>query len=230
MATQEKQFFLQLSNRYKALALVLGIGMPVIIGCDQAVELVVALLRMSKGAQMAFYLAVVGGGFYGVYRVVKHLSAVPTVVTVGTNRLTIMNQKTKQQRELPFEVIAAYRAVDFNGMADLRLKLIDGQKLTLHANSYLHSEQNFAGMVKAFEQAVRRQQGRKGTTIVRERTLFEKPLSTFLLVPFAALMVWVSWNQHAHHRHVSVSLYSLWGIFSAYVVAWFSGRAQRNGT
>ena len=230
MATLEKQFLLQLSNRYKALALLIGIGVPVVFGFVQSGELLVSQLGLGKAGRMVFLLALICAGVYGVYRVVKRLSAVPTLVIVGTDRLTIVNQKSTQQRELPFETIAAYRAVDFNSMADLRLTLTDGQRLTLHANGYLHSQQDFGGMVRAFEQAVRQQQRHKRAdilTIVREKTLFEKPLSTYLLVPFIAVMVWTTWDQHVHHRHVSSSLYSAWGIFSAYVAAWLTSRERR---
>ena len=232
MSLQVRQFALQLSNRYTVLLLLLLIGVPVVVGCVQAGEWLVVLLGISKLGRMGLEMALFLAGLITVFLIVKHLSRVPTVVTVGTDRLIILNQKTNQQRELLFTNIMAYRAVDFNGMADLRLKLTDSSKLTLHANSYLHSEQDFDDMMRTFEQAVSRHQTRKTActpVVIREKTVFEKPLATFLLVPFIAVLVWLTWDQHAHHRHTSSSLFSLWGIFSAYLVAWVAGRERRNG-
>ena len=96
MSLQVRQFALQLSNRHKVLLLLLLIGVPVVVGCVQAGEWLVVLLGISKLGRMGLEMALFLAGLITVFLIVKHLSRVPTVITVGTDRLIILNQKTNQ--------------------------------------------------------------------------------------------------------------------------------------
>lgn len=233
MRFKETSFELILSNNRKVILLFVSGFLLLTFTCNQLSEGLVYLIGLSEKERRTWLVVLVVVGGYGLYRLLKRVGAESTQITVCADRLLVLHRKTGAAQEVVFDRIAAYRFTDFNNDVNLRLKLTDGSKMTFQVNELLHGGQNLAGLVQAFEAALSQHAASASETeaaivTVREKTLFEKPISTVLLVLFTGFMAWVTWQQHAQHRPVSSSVFSLWGIYSAYLVAWLFGRERRN--
>ena len=188
------------------------------------------LAGASKNLQLAWIGVIFPGGIYLLYRLGKAVSAVPTRVTVAADRLTIYKLRSSEETQVPFTQLAAYRASRLNGAQVLRLTLKDDRKLQVRINSQLYSGQDFDGMVVAFEAAVGHfQQGAGPAAAVRqERTFFEKPVSTLLLVLFTAFLVWAGWVVTTGPRPVTGNVFVCLGSYLTYLVSWYTARGRRN--
>ncbi|GAB3650363.1 hypothetical protein GCM10027594_25610 [Hymenobacter agri] len=222
-----KQEFELIKTNVARLLLVWVVGLVVVL--TVAVKGLDLLEATSKNGRMVWFFVVVGGGFYLLYRIGKAVSGVPLVVVVAPDRLTIMPQ-TSEETQVLFSEIMAYRASSFNGAEELRLTLKDASKLKINVSSRLYDNKDFDGMVQAFETAVGMHQTQLGqpAAVVRERTFFEKPISTIVLVLFTAGMVWAVWMIATSPRPVRGSTFSALGSYLVYVGAWWAARERRN--
>lgn len=85
----------------------------------------------------------------------------------------------------------------------------------------------FIDMVAAVEEAALVYQRRVPPTMLREKTFFEKPISTVGLIVFTAvitLAVWMGIHQNFQLRH---ELLWLIGAYMIYVYIWYRWRKQR---
>ncbi|HEY9807331.1 MAG TPA: hypothetical protein V6D04_12230 [Candidatus Obscuribacterales bacterium] len=170
----EKQFELMLPKTWRLLALGFsGLGL-IFAGSIRLLD----WLELSKGADItAFVLLILGGG-YGLWRLLQRIGGDPTLVTIGHDKLVVLNRRSGDERRIDFADIASYRFMAFNAAEELRLTLQDGSRMKLATNTNLYSSQNFMGMVQAFEVALEQYQqhaGRVAATL-REKTFFEKPI------------------------------------------------------
>jgi len=232
MRFKETSFELVLSNNLKAILLFVSSFLLLAFVCNQISEVLVYAIGLSEKGRRTWLATMVAVGLYGLYRLIKWVSAEPMRITVYADKLSILNRKTEAKREVPFDDIVAYRFIDFNNETTLRLRMTDGSKMKFQINDVLHGGQNLAELVQAFEAALSQYAATHSETnasgiAIRERTFFEKPISTFLLVLFAGLIGCMTWDRYVHHRASSSSMFSLWGIFSAYLVAWLVGRERR---
>lgn len=188
------------------------------------------LAGAGKNIQFAWLGLVMVGGVYVLHRSAKAVGAVPTRVTVAPDRLTIYQPQSSEETQVLFSQIAAYRAWNYNGAHALRLTLKDERKLQLRINSQLHSDQDFGGMVAAFEAAIAHFQQESGpaTLVRRERNFFEKPISTLLLVLLTAFLVGVVYVLVTKHLPVKGSLFVGLGSYITYLASWYAARERRN--
>lgn len=188
------------------------------------------LTGASKNLHLTWFLGVVLGGLYGLYRLGKAVSAVPTVVRVAPDRLTIFTPHSGEETQVPFADLAAYRASSYNGAEALRLTLHDARRLHVKINSRLYDGQDFGGMVAAFETAVGRFRADAGPAVAvrRERSFFEKPVSTVVWAVFTAFLVGTGWVIVTGPHPVKGSLFMALGSYLSYSAAWYSARARRN--
>ena len=62
----------------------------------------------------------------------------------------------------------------------------------------------------------------------RERTFFEKPLSTLVMVVFTGAMVFILWHLITTDKPVRGSAFTSLGAYIAYAAAWLAGTKRRN--
>jgi hypothetical protein len=63
--------------------------------------------------------------------------------------------------------------------------------------------------------------------VLREKTFFEKPISTFILFVYAAAIAAMLWQVFIHDKPFKGSYFTSIGFFIAYLVAWLAGREKR---
>lgn len=225
----KKQFELILTNRLKLFLLLLA-GVPLLLVWIKPFDNLLAIFTFSKGLRMAGFFVVLFAVMYGLYRILKKFSGEKTMITISADAVIISSLNSAIEKQIPLSEITTYRHSTYNSDDILRLKMRDGTRTKLVVSGFFHSGQSeeFAKMVFALETALAHNSRIDGQPALREKTLFEKPISTLLLVLFAAMMIWMSWEQHTQHKRVSGSLISLWGFFSAYVAAWLVARNRRN--
>ena len=83
-------------------------------------------------------------------------------------------------------------------------------------------------MVRAFEAALSLYQRRMGETgiVRREKTFFEKPFATILLVIVATLIVLETWQVVVLHRPLNGAYFSSLGVLFSCFIAWKMARRQ----
>jgi hypothetical protein len=229
---QENRFEFVLTHKFKAPVLMLCGVLLVIAFCIQIENAATALIGQSKNARLVLFLVTFGLGAYGIYRLVKRYASLPTSIVIAADKLIITSRATGVHQIIPYDNIATYRFVDFNYTAELRLKLVDGSKRNLWIHTLFHDEQLLRQVVYSFEDAISSYQSQniigEVCVAVREKTFFEKSISTFLLGPLTFFMIWVTWENSTNQQHTSGSFFSLWGTFCAYIAAWIAARARRN--
>ncbi|MGY3090970.1 hypothetical protein ACVWYF_004034 [Hymenobacter sp. UYAg731] len=225
----EEQFYFTLTNRIKLAGLMLGGILLLMFGLKAADTLTVPL-AFSKDVKLLIFVVWMAGGLYLLYRLLKKFSGEAALITISSDKLVIARSDAGTEKQIPLASITAYRHSTYNSDDILRLKMRDGTRTRLVISEFFHGGQSthFAAMVTALETVLAKQPSLDEQPVaLREKTLFEKPISTVLLGPFAALMVWMTWEQ-MHRHHTSGSFFSAWGIFSAYLIAWFAARERRN--
>ncbi|GAB2865060.1 hypothetical protein [Hymenobacter ruber] len=225
----EEQFHFTLTNRIKLAGLMLG-GLLLLMFGLKAADTLTVPLAISKDVKLLIFVVWMAGGLYLLYRLLKKFSGEEALITISLDKVVIARSDEGTEKQIPLASIIAYRHSTYNSDDILRLKMRDGTRTRLVISDFFHGGQSphFAAMVTALETAIAKQSPSDEQPVaLREKTLFEKPISTILLAPFAATMVWMTWEQ-MHRHHISGSFFSAWGIFGAYLVAWLAAREQRN--
>lgn len=226
----EKQFQLTLTNRLKLVFLLIGGMLVLLIGVVTAGKMATTL-ALSKGVETLIALVVLAGVMYGVYWLIKRLSAEPVQVSIAPDTFTIAYTKSGVEQQWPLAAIAAYRHSSYNSDDILRLTWRDGTRTKLVVSGTFHGGQAacFGAMVGQLEAALEKYSGREEhSTAVREKTFFEKPVSTVVLVAFAAIMAFVIWQVIIDHKPIRGSFFASIGSFITYVLAWYAGRGKRS--
>lgn len=226
----KQEFELTQTNSLRLLAVLFG-GLAVLllvaIGGGKLLN-----VEANGTLEKVWCIGFVGAGLVGLYRACKAAGAVPTLVTIGPDRLLVLKTRASEEVQVSYSQIAAYRASSFNGNEELRLTLKDGSRQKVVINSRLYGEQPFGAMVAAFEAALGAYPQPAGLehAVVREPTFFEKPISTFMLVAFTAFLVWAAWILLTDDRPVrGGSLIGALGGYAVYVAAWLAARKRRKG-
>ena len=170
---------------------------------------------------------------YGFYRLIKKLSGEPVRIAIAPDTLTITYLKSGVEKQLPFAAIAAYRHSSYNSDNILRLTLRDGTRTRLVVSGRFHGgqEAHFAAMVRRLEAALGKYQELHGETeVLREKTFFEKTISTVLLFVLAAVMAEILWQVVINNKPVNSSFFMSSGFFVSYLVAWHAGRSRRQAS
>jgi len=220
----ERTFELILPNTGRLLAIWLS-------GLAAGVALAVALgkgTELSNDTVFVVLMALLLGGGYGLFRLTKKYGSRPTQVALTPDSLTVLDRPTGQSRRVAFADIASYRFSAFNGAEELRIKLLDGSKHKIGINTNLHDDQSLTELVQAFEAALalHRPAGQEGA-VIREKTFFEKKISTVILIVFGAFMAWAVWMIIESDKPIRGNMFTALASFIAYVVAWYRAREQR---
>ena len=143
------------------------------------------------------------------------------------NRLVVLDeQEYRELATVSHTAIVSYKYSYFDSRQELRITRRDAPPLRLRANGKLLEPGDFAGMVRAFEASIAAQPG--SSAIIREKTFFEKRISTWLLggLTLGALgLVWMVTTRPQPVRWGS--LVSLLVYYLLYVALWWMARAQR---
>lgn len=225
----KQEFELTQTNSLKLVALFLAGLAAMFLIAFQGGKLLKA--AQHDTLEKVWYIGVLGVGLVALYRGCKAVGAVPTLVTVGPDRLLVLKTQTSEETQVPYAEIASYRAMSFNNRDELRLTLKDGSRCKVAVSSQLYGEQPFAAMVVAFEQAIGTYQPPDGAAqaVVRERTFFEKPISTFVLVALTAFLVFAVWVVLTSDRPARLGgQIGALSAYAAYVAAWLAARERRN--
>ncbi|MBJ6110310.1 hypothetical protein JAO73_14900 [Hymenobacter sp. BT523] len=201
--------------------------------------LVVAAMGLNTGLAAAnsivrtiWFLAIVIGGMYGLFRVGKSISAEPTLVVIDGNGLAVLNQKTGETRLMRFSEIAAYRFTDFNNAEQFRVTSTDGTKLKIAINTKLSNGQSICRIVEAFEAELGVYQIQAGEIrpTLREKTFFEKPISTAVMALLFIGLAWLLWSVFTSAKPVKWgSLFLVCGNVLIYFSAWLAASGKRKG-
>ena len=231
MSAPQKCFELVLTRKTNAVLLLIGGTLLLVFACIQLIAILTLHFELSKSGGLSLILALFGLGAFIIYRLVKKYASLPMLVTVEADKITFSDSVAGSQQLLLFNDIATYRVIDFNHTIELRLKLKDGSKSKFWLHDFFHNEQYFREMVTAFETALStylaQLPANELRATMREKTLFDKLLSTFLLVPFTGFMVWATWEHLVGKQRSSGPFFSAWSIYLAYLTAWYAARGQR---
>ncbi|WP_345122026.1 hypothetical protein [Hymenobacter antarcticus] len=189
-----------------------------------------AMATASPTVKMAWFIAVFAVGFYGLFRWGKAVSAKPTLIVIDDAGLTILDRKSGESQRVLFGDVVAYQHSDFNNVERLRIKLKNGTKQKIIINTKLHSDQQLGRMVRAFETALAAHQQQVGDakTALREKTFFEKPISTVVMVLLSTGAAWLVWDVFTSGRPVKWgSLLLISGNFVVYLGAWLAASGKR---
>lgn len=224
------EFELVLTNRWKAIGTMLsGVAATIVLAA-----VLIKLTRPFQPSDDSSFGAVVlmvplAGIWYGFYQLTKKVSAEPTVVVIDADKLLIENKQANTERTILFTDISTYRHYAYNGAEELRFKLTDGSVQKLSVGN-MHNDHGFASMVDCFEAASQaRAASGKGSVPLRQKTFFEKRISTLLLVPVSIAMGYILWAVFVQGKLVNGSLYTSLGGFIAYLAAWYAAREKRRG-
>lgn len=217
-----------MTNNPKLILLLITGILVVVLASIWGIDVLSQQLGFGKMGRLILSIATLGGGVYFLYRFVKKNCAEPTLITIDSERLTMLNLKSSLEQQLAFRDIAAYRYSSFNSNEELRLTLRDGTKMKYVVSDFFHGSPNFANMVRHLEAVLENYQDEEEKpAVLREKTFFEKPISTVVLVAFVAVMAWMTWKVMTNSKTVPGSFFSSYGFLVAYLAAWYAGREHR---
>lgn len=209
------------------LLVTLGGALLLLVGSIKFIDLLDAF---GPPVRIICFLLLLVGGAFGLYRLVRKVGGEPVMVIIAPGQLTVLNHKTGNEKQAPFNNIAAYRYQNFNNVEELRLKLKDGSRLKLAINTMFQDGQNFTGMVQAFEAALGRHQAEHGETVgtLCEKTFFEKPISTVVMVGLTAVVAELTYSVFTNEKPVKWgSLMLVYSSCATYAAAWLVASRQR---
>ncbi|ALW86847.1 hypothetical protein AUC43_18250 [Hymenobacter sedentarius] len=189
----------------------------------------VQVTRLDKDTAFIALMLLLLGGAYGLFKLTKKYGGRPTLVTLADDNITVLDQHSEELRHIVFADISSYRFSAFNGAEELRMKLKDGTKQKIGINTNLYGEQSLDELVREFEAALALHQPTAGQedAIMREKTFFEKKISTVVFVLFGALIAWVVWMITMSEKPIHGNMLTGFASFIAYAVAWHRARERR---
>ncbi len=179
----------------------------------------------------AYMVAVLGGGGWLGYRAYKKLVIVSAKVLLSDTAVQVVDQD-RELLVIPYDTIRAYRYQSFNDAEELRITLTNNERLKIRSNSKLTKVGDFAGMVAAFATKLTQQQEEGVIPVVtREKSFFEKSISTWLLVAMTVLIGMVTFDLlTGTHTKRPGSLLMVYSNYLIYLGAWLAASARRKIT
>lgn len=214
------------TTRTTRLTVLLLLGVFTLAG----ISIWAALQIDNKALLLLVLVALLGGGGYLGWRAYKQAALVPALLTITPARLQIedLRPEPRLSQTLRLADIITYRYSSYNNTEELRLNLPDAPPLKLRSAGALAKSGDFRGMLAAFEQAMNEAPSPTGVATRRERSFFEKPVSTYLLVVFTVVIGIVGVAIFTSHRPLQGNLLGVIGTYVAYVVAWRAAAPRRN--
>ena len=163
----------------------------------------------------------------------KKLTTDLCLIAILADRLVIYKPKLQQELIVFYGEILTYKYGSPNGNVSLRLRLNDGHYVELKTDYAYDHTAGFRAMVQAFEVATGIIPPAHSTgvahpafSIGREKTFFEKPLSTLLLVALVAGFVWLGWSLVSQDRPLTYLLAYV-SLLGLYGYSWYQGHSPQ---
>ncbi len=191
--------------------------------------LVIALVD-NKLLTLVIAAGIVGGGGYLGWRAYKRAAVVPTRLTITPTHLDVedLRPEPRLSYTLPLADIATYRYSNYNDVQELRLTPVAAPVLKLRSVGKIAPAGDFAGMLAVFEQAVSVLPTPNGLASRREKSFFEKPVATYLLVFFTALIAGAGWLIFTRSLPIKGNMLVTLGTYLTYLAAWRAAAERRN--
>lgn len=218
-----KQFELRLCN-YTLFAWLSLIGiMASIVLAVVAVD----IGSVPKGNWQFVILLVVGGsGFYGVYRLVKKVAVDDALLTVEPNCLIVHYIASNKTLVIPFNEVASYRDEFLRDGRELRIRLHSGKKIKVAINSFLGYTGDYESFLQAVQYAIAEANATNSVIISREKSFFEKPFATILLIVYSVVMLFAISDILIEHKPFKGSFVSAIGALLSYAGMWYAARVR----
>ncbi|WP_426061991.1 hypothetical protein [Hymenobacter sp. B1770] len=193
-----------------------------------AIAGVIAVERLGENAVIVWLVLIIGGSLFGLYWLGKRNGAKPVLLTLWEDKLLVQDLTTGRERDVHYDNIVSYQHSEFDGVELLRIKLKDGSKERIGIND-MHKHQTLSPLLKEFEAAlaIHQRASNGAAKVVREKTFFEKSISTVLLVMLSGLMAWVTWMIFTSDKPLGADILGCYASFIAYAMAWCNARVQR---
>jgi hypothetical protein len=183
----------------------------------------------NKALLLLFLTGIVGGGGYLGWRAYKRAAVVPARLTITPTQLRVEDLRPvpRLSHTLPLADIATYRYSNYNEVQELRLLPVAAPLLKLRSAGMVAPAGDFAGMLAAFEQAIGALPNPANMASRREKSFFEKPISTYLLVLFTLLLAGAGWLIFTSGRALKGNMLGVLGTYLAYLAAWRAAAERR---
>ena len=174
-----------------------------------------------------YELVVLGvGGYYG-WLAYRRYAFVEVLIKLMPDRLLVLDEQQYQEiAAVPHAAMTAYKYSHFDGRQELRITRRDAPPLYLRVNGKLVEPGDFTGLVQAFEAKLASYPTDSG--VKREKTFFEKPISTWLLLVLTLGLL------AAGGLLITRPLPARWGrlvglpaYYLLYIALWWAARARR---
>ena len=225
MATQTFELPLFDTTRIGQLTTSLVLGIFALVGLSFW-----AGMQVEPGWLALVVIAVImGGGGYAGWRAYKQAAVVPAVVTITPTELRVedLRPEPRLSQTVRLADITTYLYSNFNNTEELRLNRADAPPLKLRSTGALAKYGDFGALLAAFEQAMGAAPHPFGEATRREKSFFEKPISTYLLVVFTLVIAGLALTL-TRGGGVHGNVFGVAGAYFAYVVAWRAAAARRN--
>jgi hypothetical protein len=192
-------------------------------------------------AFIAGMLIIFGVGYMG-HRAYKKAVIVPSLVSVAATELSVRDLRQDcVMLAVKYEDIASYRYLSFGGAEEFRITLHNTRRLFIKAKAQLAEVGDFAGMVADFEHrlaafadaatplpvgehATAAEPGRRAR---REKSFFEKPVSTVGLLVFTATLAFTIKQVATGALPMKGNFVLVGGSYLSYLAAWLAAAKQR---
>lgn len=155
----EQEFEVMLTNRRKLLLAFVG-GLLLLVVASVAV-LNLLSGHVSSNLVKAVLMGTFLGGIGALVWLVRSVSTEPTRITIGADKMTVLNRKSGRERQVFYDNVSGHRFRAFNGAEQLDCTLRDGGQLTLAINPNFHRGQDLHRPAQALEAARRLHQQAK---------------------------------------------------------------------
>ncbi|MGI4871975.1 MAG: hypothetical protein ACRYFX_12455 [Janthinobacterium lividum] len=174
-------------------------------------------------------VGIVGGGGYAGWQAYKRAAIVPAVVTITPTELRVedLRPEPRLSQTVRLADVTTYLYSSYNNTKELRLNRADAPPLRLRSTG-LAKTNGFAPLLAAFEQAIGATPNPTGVAARREKSFFEKPISTYLLVVFTLVVAGAFFAVFTSKGRVHGNVFGGIGAYVAYVVAWRAAAVRRN--
>lgn len=219
-----KQFELRLCN-YTLFA---WLGFTGMMASIALAALAVGTSAVPKGNLQFLLLLVVGGsGFYGTYWLLKTVAVSGTLLTVEPDCLTIHYTNSAKTLVIPFDEVVSYRDEFLRDGRELRFRLQSGHKVKLAVNSFLGDPGDYDEFMNIMQLAMQHYSGTHALVIAREKSFFEKPIATVLLVVCSLAVLLAIGDMVIGHKPFKGSFLVAIGSLLSYIGMWRAARMRQ---
>ncbi|GAA3922846.1 hypothetical protein [Hymenobacter algoricola] len=163
---------------------------------------------------------------------IRKLAVKPVFMLLNADSLSIQASGSPSKQQIKLDQVASYLYEDFSNNQRFRLRLQSGEKVVLRHNDVLCPDDDIQALAREFERLVGQQnfgaEVGAGWPIRREKTFFEKPAATVVLVVFSVAVAFILWSIIHDGRPVRGGLFTAIGGYVAYLAAWWAAAGRRN--